>query len=137
MREYPQLVEQAGRVSTRRAMTIIRDQAKANAKEFDRKETPEKIYRNITIHEAKKRGKAEKSVIMRVGVLGGARKGGGDTWYWRLMEFGFTHKSGKRFRGYHFMLRAFTSKVGRVTNAMGEYMNKELNRYSKRASPQR
>jgi hypothetical protein len=69
---------------------------------------------------------------MRVGVAGGAReRDGGDTWYWRLVEFGHATRGGGHFRGHHFMLRAFSSRVGRVSDAMRTYMSEEIARYSR------
>jgi HK97 gp10 family phage protein len=129
LKNLPKMNEAAARKSSIRAMMIIRDQARANAKAIDREKTPEKIYRNIVVRESKKR---QRVVLTRVGVAGGARqRDGGDTWYWRLVEFGHATRGGGYFRGHHFMLRAFSSKVGRVSDAMRQYMNEEIDRYSR------
>jgi HK97 gp10 family phage protein len=132
LKNLPKMNEKAVRASSRKAMFIIRDAAKTNAKAFDRAKTPQKIYRNIVVYDSKKRGKAIKGVVMRVGVAGGAReRDGGDTWYWRLVEFGHATRGGGHFRGHHFMLRAFSSRVGRVSDAMATYMSEEIARYSR------
>lgn len=105
--------------SARRAMAIVRKAAIENAKAIDDEQTSERIWRNIATSAAKTK---LDFVLMRVGVRGGARsymqtranvrKGivgqqyatdgskqnpGGDTWYWRLLEFGTARTRAKPF----------------------------------------
>ena len=96
------------RNATRAAANVIRDQARVNAKRVDDSSTTEAIYKNIVTAYGKKETQATGNMTMRVGVMGGAgsvrlRKNketgvkdvnpntsnpGGDTRYWRFVEFG-------------------------------------------------
>lgn len=80
------------RKAARKAMIPVRDAARANARSVDDPATAEKIYRNIAIQERSKTGRQIGGVAMSVGVRGGGRQGGagsgGDTFYWRFLEFG-------------------------------------------------
>lgn len=64
------LIKNAARRSMRKAMAIVRDAARNNAKGIDDPETAEKIWKNIAIAAGKTRNPNE--VVMRVGVRGGA-----------------------------------------------------------------
>ena len=89
----PRLMKNAARRSARKAMAIVRDSARANAKALDDPQTSEKIWKNIAIAAGKTRNQNE--VVMRVGVRGGAsfsnpnppNTSGGDTRHWRFIEF--------------------------------------------------
>lgn len=97
--------------ASRKAMNIVKKEAVQNAKALDDKDSPERIWKNIITKAARTRGTG--FVVMRVGVKGGARQyganaanrragrvgrryqtqgdkknPGGDTWYWRLVEYG-------------------------------------------------
>ena len=90
----------AMRRAMRKSLVPMREQAKANWQQHDDPNTTESIPKNIVIRQGRTRAKDE--LKMRLGILGGARnmeaygeikgeeKGnpGGDTWYWRLLEFG-------------------------------------------------
>lgn len=88
----------AGRSAMRAAAKVIQQHAIANAMAIDDPETPNKIPINIAVQFNNKLFKATGDLSFRVGVAGGAKfrklnpgnkKGpGGDTWYWRLVEFG-------------------------------------------------
>lgn len=59
--------------SARRAMVIVRNKARANAKRLDDKATPKrKIWRNVVVQRSKRQSKAVGGVYMRVGILGGS-----------------------------------------------------------------
>lgn len=102
-----------GRFALRKAAQVIQKQAQANARRLDDPKTPEKIEDNIAVRWSGRTFKRTGNLMFRIGVLGGARqyantrenvrkrrvgetyytpgdKGnpGGDTWYWRLLEFG-------------------------------------------------
>ena len=90
----------------------IRDRARLNAGRVDDPRTPEDIEKNIVTRAMGKRFVPD-GVGMRVGVLGGAQdpseagakaKGrsvkenpGGDTFYWRFLEFGTAHAKAQPF----------------------------------------
>lgn len=109
----PRLQKRELRAAARKSMNIVRDAARAKARQIDDPGTAESIAKNIVTQENARRSRAVGGVVMRVGVRGGAkqyantrdnaRKGragksyatggskknpGGDTWYWRLVEFG-------------------------------------------------
>lgn len=87
----PRKVKNAATRSARKAMNIVNKAAKANAKKFDDKGTGNKIWKNIATKPSKTK---VNFVMMKVGVKGGAKEvkgtgnSGGDTWYWRLKEYG-------------------------------------------------
>lgn len=89
--------------ATRTAAAVIARKARARARVLDRPNTPNAIYKNIRTYVMKRPQRFNADVGYRVGVLGGAKrpatavgefkgKGkdnpGGDTWYWRFLEFG-------------------------------------------------
>jgi HK97 gp10 family phage protein len=110
----PELQKKGLNTAMRKGATVVRKSAINNVRQLDRAQTPkQKIYRNVVVQYAPKYSKYVNGVVMRVGVLGGAkqygntkqnvRKGrvgktyktggdkgnpGGDTWYWRFLEFG-------------------------------------------------
>lgn len=102
-----------GRFALRKAAQVIRDQARKNAERVDDPASPENISLNIVERWSGRTFKQTGNMKFRIGVLGGAkayantrenvRKGragqiystggdsgnpGGDTWHWRLLEFG-------------------------------------------------
>jgi HK97 gp10 family phage protein len=125
----PRLIKNAARRSARKAMAIVRDAARANAKALDDPETAEKIWKNIAIAAGKTRNPNE--IKMRVGVRGGAsfsnpnppNTSGGDTRYWRWIEFGASH-----FPPTPFMRPALQNNIQAVTNSFAENFNKEIDK---------
>lgn len=106
--------------ASRKAMNIVKKEAVQNAKALDDKGSTERIWKNIITKPGKTRG--VDYVIVKVGVKGGARKygasrenkranrtgqtyqtqgdkknPGGDTWYWRFIEFGSSVNSARPF----------------------------------------
>lgn len=102
-----------GRYALRRASNLIAKKAKAGAERLNRSETPENIALNVSVRWNSREWKRNRNLAFRVGILGGSRiytrnktnvrKGragqsyttqgdksnpGGDTWYWRFLEFG-------------------------------------------------
>lgn len=119
----PKLQQAAGRKSARRAMAVVRAAARDAVRQHDDPESFERIWKNVYIQQSRRQSAAVGGVVMRVGVLGGARqyaktkanvrkgragksyktggdKGnpGGDTWYWRMLEFGHRVAHGKSGR---------------------------------------
>lgn len=125
----PRLMKNAARRSMRKAMAIVRDAARANAKTLDDPETAEKIWKNIAIAAGKTRNPNE--VVMRVGVRGGAsfsnknppNTPGGDTRHWRFIEFPSVNNPGTPF-----MRPALQNNIQAVTNSFTENFNKELDK---------
>lgn len=129
----PRLMKNAARRSARKAMAIVRDAARANAKAIDDPKTAEKIWKNITIATGKTRNPNE--VIMRVGVRGGAAQNantdraalsklsGGITTYWRYLEFGSA-----KMPATPFMRPALQSNIQAVTNSFAQNFNTEIDK---------
>ena len=125
----PRLMKNAARRSVRKAMVIVRDAARANAKGLDDPETAEKIWKNIAIAAGKTRNPNE--VVMRVGVRGGAsfsnknppKTPGGDTRHWRFIEFPSVNNPGTPF-----MRPALQNNIQSVTNSFAENFNKEIDK---------
>jgi len=125
----PRLIKNAARRSARKAMAIVRDAARANAKVLDDPETAEKIWKNIAIAAGKTRNPNE--VVMRVGVRGGAsfsnpnppNTSGGDTRHWRWVEYGSVHNP-----PVPFMRPALQNNIQAVTNSFAENFNKEIDK---------
>lgn len=125
----PRLMKNAARRSMRKAMAIVRDAARANAKNIDDPQTAEKIWKNIAIAAGKTRNPNE--VVMRVGVRGGAsfsnpnppNTSGGDTRHWRFIEFPSVNNPGTPF-----MRPALQNNIQAVTNSFAENFNKEIDK---------
>lgn len=117
-RKLKQLPEKIGRNAMRRALrkgaNVIRDAARSNARRIDDPETREQIWKNLAVASGgRRREKEVGGVMMRVGVLGGAkqrRRGGGtyevggskenpggDTFYWRFLELGTSQMPAQPF----------------------------------------
>ncbi len=125
----PRLIKNAARRSARKAMAIVRDAARANAKTLDDPQTAEKIWKNIAIAAGKTRNPNE--VIMRVGVRGGAsfsnpnppKTSGGDTRHFRWVEFGSANNPPTPF-----LRPALQNNIQAVTNSFAENFNKEIDK---------
>ena len=125
----PRLMKNAARRSMRKAMAIVRDAARANAKNIDDLQTAEKIWKNIAIAAGKTRNPNE--VVMRVGVRGGAsfsnpnppNTSGGDTRHWRFIELPSVNNPGTPF-----MRPALQNNIQAVTNSFAENFNKEIDK---------
>ena len=123
------LIKNAARRSMRKAMAIVRDAARANAKGIDDPETAEKIWKNIAIAAGKTRNSNE--VVMRVGVRGGASfsnpnppsTSGGDTRHWRWIEFGSVHNP-----PVPFMRPALQNNIQAVMSSFAQNFNAEIDK---------
>lgn len=134
--------------ASRKAMNIVKKAARDNAKRFDDKDSPEKIWKNIVTKAGKTKG--YDNVTMKVGVRGGAKKHantranrranragrsyqtqgskknpGGDTWHWRLVEYGSATNNARPF-----MRPALNNNQDAVkaefTRAYSEELDKEI-----------
>ena len=90
------MINKGGRSALRSAANVISKEAKLNAERIDDPNTPEKIADNIAVRWDRDTFRKTGNPAFKVGVLGGAKKGGkksgagkgGDTFYWRFLEFG-------------------------------------------------
>lgn len=128
----------AMRRALRKGANTIRDAARSNFMSLDDAPTPEKIFKNVVVKGASaRRSKEAGGVVMRVGVLGGSRnmtaygefggkgKGnpGGDTWYWRLLEFGTS-----KFAAKSPMRKAMASAAEKALNTTAMAMDSEFDK---------
>lgn len=122
------------RKAGRKAMKSVQKTAKDNAKRIDDPKTAEKIHQNIVIRAGRSSNK--NAVVTRVGVLGGAKapakavgelqgKGrknrGGDTFYWRFVEFGTA-----RSKATPFMRPALQSNKQNVLDDFSEELTQQI-----------
>lgn len=148
--------KKAGRAALRKAANVIGDAARENARKFDDPKTPESIAKNVTVKFSPRRFKNTGDLMFRIGVRGGAknyagtkenvRKGragkqyatggdksnpGGDTWYWRFIEFGTKAKgssAARRNRG-----RNIKAKRGHAATAARPFLRNAVNRSKQEA----
>ena len=119
-----------GRFALRKAAQVIQAKAKQNAERVNDPATPKEIAKNIAIRWSGKHFKSTGELMFRVGVLGGAKgfaaasgevkgrgKGnpGGDTYYWRFLEFGTSKIAAQPF------LR--DSIASKQSEAISEFVN--------------
>lgn len=138
----------AGRFALRKAANLIRDRARSNAARIDDPLTKEAIYKNIVASFGSREFRRTGDLTFRVGVMGGSRqyantkanvrkgrvgrtyktagdKGnhGGDTWYWRMLEFGTEHAAARPI-----IRPAMNGIDGPVINVFAEEMEKAIDR---------
>ncbi|WP_320711546.1 HK97-gp10 family putative phage morphogenesis protein [Enterobacter asburiae] len=143
----------AGRFALRKAANLIRDRARGNASRVDDPLTKEAIYKNIVASFGSREFRSTGNLTFRVGVMGGARqyaqtksnvrkgragatyktagdKGnpGGDTWYWRMLEFGTEHAEARPI-----IRPAMNGIDGPVINVFAEEMEKAIDRAIRQA----
>lgn len=136
------LRKKGGRFAMRKAANLIRDKARENAAQVDDPKTPEEIAANIVVRFSPKDFKRHGNIVFRVGVLGGASgfaaasgevkgKGkanpGGDTYYWRFLEFGTINAPPQPFAR-----RALSENIQAATDQFVMHYNKALDRAIKR-----
>ncbi|MFU8927558.1 HK97-gp10 family putative phage morphogenesis protein [Acinetobacter puyangensis] len=122
------VAKRIARKSAREGMKLVQAAAKQNAESVDDLDTKEKIANNIVIRSGRINDKG--AIRMRVGVLGGAKSyaaasgevqgagknnPGGDTFYWRFVEFGTKHSAAKPF-----MRIALFNNIDSTTNKFAE-----------------
>jgi HK97 gp10 family phage protein len=136
MKGLSQKMQQAGvRRAGLKAMRLVRDDARARAKQFDDPSTPNNIPKNIVVRNNSKAGKRVGGVVIQVGVLGGAKSerstrgknasndSGSKIWYWRFLEFGTS-----KMRAQPFMRPALANNVEKVTTSMVTSLNTEIDK---------
>jgi HK97 gp10 family phage protein len=132
------------RFALRKGANVVRDQAKANAQSVDDPTTPTSIAANIVVRNDNRHLRQNGEFKMRVGVLGGAKghaaasgelkgKGssnpGGDTYYWRFLEFGTQHMAARPF-----MRPAMTQTTGPAIDEFATQFEKALTRAIRKAN---
>ncbi len=145
-----------GRFALRKAATIVKKSAETSALSIDDPKTREVIAKNIVVRFSKNRFRSTGDLMMRVGVLGGARdttkrikrrrgqhstleelgeiagKGkenpGGDTFYWRFPEFGT-----EKMAAHPFMRPALENNVSAATNEFVSQYKKSIDRSIKKS----
>jgi HK97 gp10 family phage protein len=84
----------------------------------------------------RRRRKAGVKSLAELGELVGKGKGnpGGDTWYWRLLEFGFYNRKAKRkIAAQSFMRPALKNNTSEATNKFVRHAKKAIDRAVKKA----
>lgn len=121
LRDFPPKLQKKGlRRAARVSMNIVRDAARAAARQFDDASTERKIWRLITVREGRER---EPGIRMRVGVAGGARSSRSKVppWYWRLIEMGTEEHPARPF-----MRPALENNAQAVAERFERELNVEL-----------
>lgn len=108
-----------------KAMRIVRDAARQRARTLDDPKTASNIAKAITTRNDAKGGRREGGVVVKVGVIGGARPkpGTADTGHWRMLEFGTSKMAAQPF-----MRPALENNVGRVTDSFVANLNTEIDK---------
>lgn len=107
-------VEKIAPKALKQAADVVAGEAKRRASLLDNPESPENIAKNIVVRKAGKRQTPPNAIKYRIGVSGGGKESdgeekvtrsgkvkkgpaGGDTWYWRFIEFGTIKVSARPF----------------------------------------
>lgn len=137
--------KKGGRSALRKAAQVVRDAAKQNAQRLDDPSTGENIASNIVERWNNRLNKRTGDLGFRIGVLGGARdysaygeiktgkkattNPGGDTFYWRFLEFGTQFIAARPF-----MRPALETNVDKATDTFVKEYEKAIDRAIKRAA---
>lgn len=150
MRALPVDIRQKGaRFALRKSANLVRDAAIANAERINDPATKEEIAKNIAVRFSSRESRRTGDVIFRVGVLGGARRyantkenrrarrvgesystdgssanPGGDTYYWRFVEFGTQDAPAQPF-----MRPALENNTESATSTFARNLDGWLDRY--------
>jgi HK97 gp10 family phage protein len=94
-----EIAKKGARSAATRAMRIVRDAARAGAAKIDDPQTASDIEKNIVTRYDGKASKREGGVVVKVGVMGGARLGKepDNTGHWRLVELGTSQMAARPF----------------------------------------
>lgn len=132
------------RFALRKAANLVRDQAQANAARLDDPKTRQNIAANIAVAFDGRHNKATGDLKMKVGVKGGASgfaaavgelrgkgKGnpGGDTYYWRFLEFGTENMPAQPF-----MRPAMDQTIDPATDEFVRQFEKAITRAIRKAN---
>lgn len=142
-----------GRFALRKAANIVRDAAVKNALSVNDPKTPTEIAKNMAVRWSGRAFKSTGNLHFRVGILGGAKKyantkenvrkrrsgtlyktggdktnPGGDTWYWRMLEFGTEKMSAQPF-----LRKSLEQSTDPAINEFITQYNKSIDRVLKKA----
>ncbi|ANC37732.1 HK97-gp10 family putative phage morphogenesis protein [Acinetobacter baumannii] len=131
-------VKRIARKAMRQAMNIVRDKAREKVKRLDDPTTPEKIWKEIVVQNGRSRNK--NTLVMRVGVRGGARipytnnaqnrragrvgqtyQADGRVFYWRFLELGTSKQPATPF-----LRPALYENIEQITDKFVQVFNFEL-----------
>lgn len=145
MKALPRELRAKGaKAAGRKGANVIAKAVKANARKVDRPETPNNIANNVKVQFASKTFRRTGDIMFRVGIAGGAKlysntsdnrrkrrvgkkyNTGGETFYWRFLEFGTQKMQAKPF-----MRPAMDASVGPATEAVVKELNKQIDKLSK------
>jgi HK97 gp10 family phage protein len=125
-----------GRFALRKAGQVLESAVVSEMMRFDREQTREQIFRNVKLRFSPKRFQSSGDIMFRLGILGGAASKasnesnpGGDTYYWRFLEFGTERVVGRRP-----MTRAVMGKESEIKQTFIREYNKALDRAIRRAA---
>lgn len=147
MRALPIKVQRrSAQRAARAGLAIVRTAVREGARAIDDPDTAESITKNVAIRLNARRSRAEGGIAMSVGIRGGARSyantkanrrsgrvgltyrtggskanPGGDTWYWRFIEFGT-----RRARAKPFMRPALANNIQAVTDRFAVVLMQDL-----------
>lgn len=127
-----------GRFALRKVATELARIVKANSEKIDDPQTQRSIPANVILRWNRRQFDSNGLLGFRVGVMGGAggnlptsafsSNPGGDTRYWRHLEFGTS-----RTRAQPFMRKAMTDNINHLTNIFAKEFDAALTRAIKRA----
>lgn len=127
--------KKATRFALRKAANLVRDRARDNAQRLDDPETANSISDNIAVRQDAKHYRRTGDLKMSVGVRGGAKSKaknaalpGGDTFYWRFLEFGT-----ESIRARPFMRPALAESIDPATDVFVRQLDRAVDRAIKRA----
>ncbi|MGQ1233041.1 HK97-gp10 family putative phage morphogenesis protein [Acinetobacter baumannii] len=131
-------VKRIARKAMRQAINIARDEARQKVKRLDDPTTPEKIWKEIVVQNGRSRNK--NTLVMRVGVRGGARipytnnaqnrrsgrvgktyQADGRVFYWRFLELGTSRQPATPF-----LRPALYENIEQITDKFVQVFNFEL-----------
>ena len=133
-------IKNAARRSLRRGANVVAAAAKRNAGSIDDPKTRNSIQKNIAVRGGgSKRERRVGGAMMRVGIRGGARNmskygefrgggssnPGGDTFYWRFLEFGTSQIAARPFMR-NAMAQSADQAVSTIAKAASVEVDKEL-----------
>ncbi|EPF6349215.1 HK97-gp10 family putative phage morphogenesis protein [Acinetobacter baumannii] len=132
------IVKRIARKAMRKGMNLVRDAARQKVKRLDDPATPEKIWKEIVVQNGRSRNK--NTLVMRVGVRGGARipytnnaqnrragrvgqtyQADGRVFYWRFLELGTSKQPATPF-----LRPALYENIEQVTDKFVQVFNFEL-----------
>ena len=136
----PKRIKNAARRSLRRGANVVASAAKRNAGAIDDPKTRNSIQKNIAVRGGgSKRERRVGGAMMRVGIRGGARNmskygefrgggssnPGGDTFYWRFLEFGTSQIAARPFMR-NAMAQSADQAVAAIATAANVELDKEI-----------